>query len=69
MDFSSEAQFKERLRTFGEGKTMVIVTHRTSLLDLADRILVLDEGIVVADGPRAKVMADLQAGRVGKAQA
>ena len=69
MDFSSEAQFKERLRTFGQGKTMLIVTHRTSLLDLADRILVLDEGMVVADGPRAKVMADLQAGRVGKAQA
>jgi ATP-binding cassette subfamily C protein LapB len=69
MDYSTEAQFKARLRSFGEGKTLLIVTHRTSLLDLADRILVLDEGKVVADGPRDKVMADLQAGRVGKASA
>jgi ATP-binding cassette subfamily C protein LapB len=68
MDFSTEAQFKERLRAFGQGKTMLIVTHRTTLLDLADRILVLDEGLVVADGPRDQVMADLKAGRVGKAR-
>ena len=67
MDFSSEAQFKERLRGFARRKTILIVTHRNSLLDLADRILVIDEGQVVADGPRDKVMADLRAGRVGKA--
>lgn len=69
MDFSSEAQFKERLRQFGRDKTMLIVTHRSSLLDLADRILVIDEGQIVADGARDKVMADLRAGRVGKAAA
>jgi ATP-binding cassette subfamily C protein LapB len=68
MDFSTEAQFKERLRDFGKGKTMLIVTHRTTLLDLADRILVLDEGQVVADGPRDQVMADLKAGKVGRAR-
>lgn len=68
MDFSTEAQFKERLREFGRHKTMLIVTHRTTLLDLADRILVLDEGRVVADGPRDQVMADLKAGRVWRAR-
>jgi ATP-binding cassette subfamily C protein LapB len=67
MDYSSEAQFKQRLRGFGQRKTVLIVTHRTSLLELADRILVIDEGQVVADGPRDQVMADLKAGRVGKA--
>jgi ATP-binding cassette subfamily C protein LapB len=67
MDFSSEAQFKQRLRGFAQNKTMLIVTHRTSLLELADRILVIDEGQIVADGPRDQVMADLKAGRVGKA--
>lgn len=67
MDFSSEAQFKQRLRGFAQQKSMMIVTHRTSLLELADRILVIDEGQIVADGPRDKVMADLRAGRVGKA--
>lgn len=67
MDFSSEAQLKDRLRIFARHKTMLIVTHRSSLLDLADRIVVMDEGRIVADGPRDQVMADLKAGRVGKA--
>ncbi|MRD48412.1 type I secretion system permease/ATPase [Caenimonas koreensis DSM 17982] len=67
MDFSTEAQFKERLRVFAQHRTVLIVTHRNSLLELADRIIVLDEGIVVADGPREKVLDDLRAGRVGKA--
>lgn len=67
MDHSSEAQFKERLRLYGQGRTVVVVTHRSSLLDLADRVVVLDEGRVVADGPRDQVLADLKAGRVGKA--
>ena len=67
MDFSSEAQFKERLRVFGKHKTTVVVTHRNTLLDLADRIIVMDEGRIVADGPHDQVMEALKAGRVGKA--
>jgi ATP-binding cassette subfamily C protein LapB len=67
MDFASEADFKERLRIFAQHRTTFIVTHRNSLLELADRIIVVDEGRIVADGPRDKVLADLQAGRVGKA--
>jgi ATP-binding cassette subfamily C protein LapB len=67
MDSGSESQFKERLRVFGQDKTVVIVTHRSSLLDLATRVIVLDEGQVVADGPRDDVMNELKAGRVGKA--
>lgn len=67
MDFSSEAQFKERLKDFAQHKTLIIVTHRNSLLDLANRIIVIDDGRIVADGPRDKVIADLQSGRVGRA--
>lgn len=67
MDFTSETHFKDRLRRFAKHKTVVIVTHRTSLLELADRILVIDDGRVVADGPRDKIVADLQAGNVGRA--
>ena len=63
----SEAQLKERIRKFGEHKTMIIVTHRSSLMDLADRIIVLDDGVVVADGPKEKVIAALQAGQVTRA--
>jgi len=67
MDYMSEAQLKERVQKFGEHKTMIIVTHRSSLMDLADRIIVLDDGVIVADGPKEKVIAALQSGQVGRA--
>jgi ATP-binding cassette subfamily C protein LapB len=66
MDFTSEAQLKERLQRYAEHKTMLIVTHRTSLLDLADRIIVIDGGRVVADGPKNQVVDALQSGRIGR---
>lgn len=67
MDHPSESRFKERIRRYAVHKTMIIVTHRSSLMDLADRIIVMDEGKIVADGPKAKVMHALQTGQVGKA--
>lgn len=66
MDFTSEHQFKERLKAIAAHKTMIIVTHRNSLLDLATRIIVIDDGRVVADGPRDQVIEALQSGRVGR---
>ena len=67
MDFSTEAAFKERLRRYLGHKTLVIVTHRTSLIDLASRIIVIDDGRIVADGPRDKVIQALQSGQIRKA--
>jgi ATP-binding cassette subfamily C protein LapB len=67
MDFTSENQFKENLKRFMEQKTMVLVTHRVSLIDLADRMIVIDDGKVVKAGPRQEVIESLQAGRVGRA--
>jgi ATP-binding cassette subfamily C protein LapB len=66
MDFSTEHQFKERLKTFATNKTLVVVTHRTSFIEAANRILVIDDGKVVADGPRGEVLEALQSGRIGK---
>lgn len=67
MDFSSEIQIKESIRTYAKHKTMVIVTHRSTLMDLADRIIVMDDGRIVADGPRDKVVAALQTGQIARA--
>ncbi len=67
MDFSTESQFKERLSRFSVGKTVIIVTHRTSLIELATRVIVVDEGRIVADGPRDQVVEALQSGRVARA--
>jgi len=67
MDFISETQLKERIARFGQHKTMIIVTHRSSLMDLAERIIVLDNGIIVADGPKEKIIAALQSGQIARA--
>jgi ATP-binding cassette subfamily C protein LapB len=67
MDFSSEQQFKQRLKQLADHKTVIIVTHRNSLLDLATRVIVVDDGRVVADGPRDQVIQALQSGRIGRA--
>ncbi|WP_026068498.1 type I secretion system permease/ATPase [Halomonas smyrnensis] len=69
MDHSSEEALKARLKEVGAGKTMLIVTHRTSLLSLVDRIVVIDAGKVVADGPRDKVIEALRKGQIGRAGA
>lgn len=67
MDHASEEAFKANLKAYGQGKTLVIVTHRTSLLSLVDRIVVIDAGKVVADGPRDKVVEALRKGQIGRA--
>nr|WP_267957815.1 type I secretion system permease/ATPase [Halomonas zhangzhouensis] len=67
MDHASEEAFKTNLKQYGEGKTLIVVTHRTSLLSLVDRIIVLDVGKVVADGPRDKVVEALRKGQIGRA--
>lgn len=66
MDFSSEQQFKDRLKTYAAHKTVIIVTHRNSLLDLATRIVVVDRGQVVASGPRDQIIQALQSGQIGR---
>jgi ATP-binding cassette subfamily C protein LapB len=67
MDHQSEDALKARLRRFTTGKTVVLVTHRTSLLELVDRLIVIDNGQIMADGPKAQVVEALQSGRVGRA--
>jgi ATP-binding cassette, subfamily C, bacterial LapB len=61
-DVRSEAEFLERLKGLANDLTIIVSTHRMSLLSLVDRLLLFDRGRLVADGPRDKVMAMLQAG-------
>ncbi len=67
MDHASEQAIKRTLASVLPGKTLVLVTHHTALLDLVDRLIVIDQGRVVADGPRAEVVRALQGGKIGKA--
>ena len=66
-DFSSEDDIKRRLGEYAQGKTVILISHRTSLLDLADRIIVMDGGRIMADGPKEQVVTALRQGRIGKA--
>lgn len=57
MDTQTEAVFLQHLQRATAGKTLVVVTHRPSLLTLVERILVVDDGKVVADGPKDAILA------------
>ncbi|MCC8938638.1 type I secretion system permease/ATPase [Bradyrhizobium sp. Arg68] len=59
-DVRSEQEFLERLKGLGDRMTIVISTHRLSLLNMVDRLLLFDNGRLIADGPRDKVLAVLQ---------
>ncbi len=67
MDNSGEEQLRQRLLQWVPGKTVLLVTHRTSMLSLVDRLLVLDNGKIVADGPKDAVIDALRKGRIGAA--
>ena len=64
MDNQSELNLKQRLAPYLEDKTVIFVTHRYSMLDLVDRILIMSRGRIVVDGPKDQVFAGLQSGKI-----
>ncbi|HEX9808684.1 MAG TPA: type I secretion system permease/ATPase [Alphaproteobacteria bacterium] len=64
IDVGTEKIFLANVSKTLRGKTLVLITHRASLLPLAERIIILDQGRVVADGPRAKVLEALNKGEI-----
>ena len=64
MDSMLENHVSKGLGQLGQGKTMLLITHRTSLLDMVDRLIVMDAGKIVADGPKQSVLQALQQGSI-----
>lgn len=64
MDNASESRLLSHLKKEVVGKTLVLVTHKTSLLSMVERVIVLDNGRVVADGPTDTVLEALKNGKV-----
>ncbi|MDE2404215.1 MAG: ATP-binding cassette domain-containing protein [Sphingomonadales bacterium] len=60
LDITSEAAIINGLREAAEGRTMIVATHRLALLDLVDRVIWLEDGAIVADRPKADVLAMLR---------
>jgi ATP-binding cassette subfamily C protein LapB len=64
MDSRTEIRLKDNLSKVIKDKTLILITHRASLLEMVDRLIVIDNGAVVADGPKASVLEALKKGRV-----
>lgn len=60
MDNATEMKLKEKLRPYLQGKTLILITHKSSMLDLVDRLVVLEEGRIIANGGKGEVIRALQ---------
>lgn len=63
LDNAVERRFIDAMQTWLKGRTLFLVTHRSALLSLVERVILIDKGKVVADGPRDDVVAMLAGGR------
>lgn len=59
VDNGFEKDFMSALPPYLKDKTLLVVTHRASVLELVDRIIVLDAGRLVADGPKSVILEKL----------
>ena len=57
LDEHTERDFLDRLRHWLAGRTLIIATHRSAVLSVVDRVLVLKDGALVMDMPKEKAMA------------
>ncbi|NUU67786.1 type I secretion system permease/ATPase [Enterobacteriaceae bacterium BIT-l23] len=64
MDMGSERTVLQALKPVMEGRTVVIVTHRPAILHYVDRIVVMDDGLKVADGPKDEIIRLLNTGQI-----
>ncbi|MFY8018487.1 MAG: type I secretion system permease/ATPase, partial [Inhella sp.] len=67
MDAQSELAFLRQLRDAAPHCTLVVVTHRPAVLELVQRIVVVDNGRIVMDGPRDAVLAALSGAKPAQA--
>ena len=64
MDSGAEARLKKNFGEALSGKTLILITHRASLLSLVDRLIVLEAGALLADGPKEAVLKAIAEGKI-----
>jgi ATP-binding cassette subfamily C protein LapB len=69
MDIVAEAAVQHRLLQIIADKTLVLITHRMSMLKIVNRLVVIEDGRITLDGPRDDVLHALKArkAKAGKA--
>ena len=60
MDNATEEMIQRRLASVMQNKTLLLITHRLSMLRIVDRLIVMDGGRIVLDGPRDSVLQRLR---------
>ena len=64
MDDMSEQHISNNLAKYYKGKTLLLVTHKIKLVSLVNRIIVMENGQIVADGPKETVLSALTEGKI-----
>lgn len=62
MDNRSELYIKRQLQSLSASQTLVLITHKMSMLNVVDRLIVMEKGKIIADGPRDEVLERLRKG-------
>lgn len=68
MDSRSEELFMNRIQMALSNRTLVLITHKPTLLALVDRLIVIDQGKIVEDGPKSSILKKLADGKVKNAK-
>ena len=66
MDVDSERIVQQRLAPITKDKTLILITHRLSMLRIVNRLIVMDGGKILLDGPRDEVLKKLQGAQAAR---
>lgn len=69
LDPASEIRLMRRLEALVRNRTIILITHKATMLSLVDRLVLMDRGRLIANGPKDEIMRRLQAGEFGGANA
>ncbi|MDV7104856.1 type I secretion system permease/ATPase [Vibrio sp. TH_r3] len=64
MDNRTEIRIKNQLGQLRKDETLILITHKTTMLDIVDRVIIMEKGAIIADGPKHKVLNELKQGKV-----
>jgi ATP-binding cassette subfamily C protein LapB len=60
MDEANEEAFKKRMMEYCQGRTLILSTHKASMLTMVDRLIIMEKGAIVIDGPKDAVLQKLR---------
>jgi ATP-binding cassette subfamily C protein LapB len=64
MDDKTEILLKKKLTDYIAHKTLILITHKSSLLTLVNRLIIMESGQIVADGPKEEILKALAEGKI-----